>query len=73
MNVPATAVAPLPNPPPFDTKGASVIVWIGPDLAGTTAPTTTPATTAPGRSSTTAPGHSTTTTGHSSTSTTKKP
>jgi len=45
LNVPAAAVQPLPSPPPFDTKGANVTVWIGPDLAGSTAPTTTQVTT----------------------------
>ena len=72
LNLPATSVQPLPTPPPFDTKAANVVVWIGPDLAGTTAPTTAPGSTSTSHPATTAPGRATTTTVQT-TSTTRKP
>src|SRR2546421_591733 len=67
---PAPPVAPPPPPPPSDTKPATVVVWIGPDLAATTVPTTAPGSTSTSPPATTAPGRSTTTTVHA-TSTTK--
>ena len=70
LNVPATAIEPLPTPAPFDTKGANVVVWIGPDLAGTTTPTSAGTPTS-SHTATTTSGH-TTTTAHQTT-TTKKP
>src|SRR4051794_18879138 len=44
LQLPGTAVKPLPAPPPFDTKGANVVVVLGADAAprfGTQAATTT--------------------------------
>jgi hypothetical protein len=55
-----TAVQPLPAPPPIsDLREATVLVLVGPELAASTATTTT----APGgATTTTAPGGATTTT-----------
>jgi LytR cell envelope-related transcriptional attenuator len=34
IGAPETAVAAMPEPPPFDLTGANVVVMLGPDLAG---------------------------------------
>jgi hypothetical protein len=84
LQFPATAVKPMPNPPPLaDSKGANVVVILGgdqaPRFASTTAATTTTAKAATGATTTTtakpATGATTTTTARpaSTTSTTKKP
>jgi hypothetical protein len=45
LALPDTAVQPIANPPPVaDTRGADVIVIVGPDLAARTAPTSPPTT-----------------------------
>jgi hypothetical protein len=45
LSLPDTAVQPLATPPPVtDTRGADVIVIVGPDLAARTAPTSPPTT-----------------------------
>jgi hypothetical protein len=45
LALPDTAVQPLASPPPVaDTRGADVIVIVGPDLAARTAPTSPPTT-----------------------------
>ena len=45
LTLPDTAVQPIANPPPVaDTRGADVVVIVGPDLAARTAPPTTPTT-----------------------------
>ncbi|MEA3076215.1 MAG: LytR cell envelope-related transcriptional attenuator [Actinomycetota bacterium] len=85
LQFPATAVKPVPNPPPLaDSKGANVVIILGADqaprFASAAATTTTTAKPATGATTTTAKaatGATTTTTARpassSTTSTTKKP
>jgi hypothetical protein len=83
LQFPATAVKPVPNPPPLaDSKGANVVVIVGADQAprfATATATTTTAKPAAGATTTTAKpaaGATTTTTAKpaaTTTSTTKKP
>jgi hypothetical protein len=78
LNLAPTSTQLLPNPPPFDVKGADITVLIGPDLAGASAPATptTPtstATTRPAATTTTTTPRPTTTVAHPTTTTTKKP
>src|SRR5436190_497257 len=73
---PGTTAKPLPSPPPFDTKGANVVIVLGADAAprfGTpAAPTTTAAAGATTTTAKAAAGATTTTTA-AATTTTKKP
>jgi LytR cell envelope-related transcriptional attenuator len=62
LGLPATVVKALESPPLSDTRGADVVVLIGPDLAGATATTT-----AAGTSATTAPASGTGTGGATAT------
>jgi hypothetical protein len=80
LGLPDTAVQPMPTPPPVaDTRGANLIVVVGPDLARATPPGTSPPTTARRAVATTArPATATTkpatvTTARAATTTTKKP
>jgi hypothetical protein len=68
LGLPDSAVQPMPTPPPVsDTRGADIIVVVGPDLAKAAPAPTSPPTTAHRTTATTA--HSTATTVHTATTT----
>jgi len=68
LSLPASAAQPMPTPAPVpDTKGANVVVVVGPDLAGHQSTT---ATTSAAHSTSTTARSTTSTTAHASTTTT---